>query len=357
SGTWTDLNPAQIQSTAITARGFTEHEHLNAVQLIHMNGRVYDYQLGRFLSVDPFIQFPLNSQSLNPYSYIMNNPLAGTDPTGYCEAETGTHITNCAQTEAVYSDGSTKDLGSINQKNPGEMASALGFASQFNGGNSNGAQQQTPSPLIKPEVKPANPISNDTQIPLHNTTLDNPKPSSHGYDCLGAACSHVGTIIAALQKSLAGQAEGSDDYKMVRNVVDFLGKPADALMDSQTTIINTDAKESDNRIAGDQDGRFADLNFSRRESIKERAGDLAHEISHVIDYWHRVDPSSLHSGVGPASTKEEMATEINAYMVQRAVYRGLHYIPNGNRLVTDMDVRNGAKLSLDFWCKGNPRCH
>jgi hypothetical protein len=48
-----------------------------------MNGRAYDYQLGRFLSVDPIIQFPTNSQSLNPYSYILNNPLAGTDPTGY----------------------------------------------------------------------------------------------------------------------------------------------------------------------------------------------------------------------------------------------------------------------------------
>ena len=48
-----------------------------------MSGRVYDYNLGRFLSVDPFIQAPSNSQSMNPYSYIMNNPLAGTDPTGY----------------------------------------------------------------------------------------------------------------------------------------------------------------------------------------------------------------------------------------------------------------------------------
>ena len=48
-----------------------------------MNGRGYDYDLGRFLSVDPVIQSPGNSQSLNPYSYIMNNPLSGTDPTGY----------------------------------------------------------------------------------------------------------------------------------------------------------------------------------------------------------------------------------------------------------------------------------
>jgi len=56
---------------------------LNDSDLIHMNGRVYDYNLGRFLSVDPFIQAPSNSQSLNPYSYIMNNPLSGIDPTGY----------------------------------------------------------------------------------------------------------------------------------------------------------------------------------------------------------------------------------------------------------------------------------
>lgn len=46
-----------------------------------MNGRVYDYNLGRFLSVDPFVHE--GSQGINPYSYLMNNPLAGTDPTGY----------------------------------------------------------------------------------------------------------------------------------------------------------------------------------------------------------------------------------------------------------------------------------
>ncbi len=66
-----------------TRRGFTDHEHLDDAELIHMNGRVYDYNLGRFLSVDPFIQAPTNSQSMNPYSYIMNNPLSGTDPSGY----------------------------------------------------------------------------------------------------------------------------------------------------------------------------------------------------------------------------------------------------------------------------------
>jgi RHS repeat-associated protein len=82
-GSWNDLNPAKIASTAVTPKGFTQHEHLNQLELIHMNGRAFDYHLGRFTGVDPFIQFPLNSQSLNPYSYILNNPLSGTDPTGY----------------------------------------------------------------------------------------------------------------------------------------------------------------------------------------------------------------------------------------------------------------------------------
>ena len=33
--------------------------------------------------MDPIVQFPTNSQSLNPYTYILNSPFAGTDPTGY----------------------------------------------------------------------------------------------------------------------------------------------------------------------------------------------------------------------------------------------------------------------------------
>ncbi|MBN7827368.1 hypothetical protein J0A66_19220 [Bowmanella dokdonensis] len=44
---------------------------------------MYDYKVGRFLSVDPIIHGSGNSQGINPYSYILNNPLSGTDPTGY----------------------------------------------------------------------------------------------------------------------------------------------------------------------------------------------------------------------------------------------------------------------------------
>lgn len=66
-----------------TTRGYTGHEQLDDLGLVNMNGRFYDPQIGRFISADPFIQSPDNLQSFNRYSYVMNNPLSFTDPSGY----------------------------------------------------------------------------------------------------------------------------------------------------------------------------------------------------------------------------------------------------------------------------------
>lgn len=78
--------PAGQANLTATNRGFTAHTQSDDVWLIHMNGRVYDQNLGRFLSVDPIVQDG-GSQALNPYSYIQNNPLSGTDPSGYAAAK------------------------------------------------------------------------------------------------------------------------------------------------------------------------------------------------------------------------------------------------------------------------------
>ncbi|MFL6604617.1 MAG: FG-GAP-like repeat-containing protein [Steroidobacteraceae bacterium] len=85
SSSWGGSPPPADWSSiaAVTHRGFTGHEQLDNVGLVHMNGRVYDPTIGRFLSADPYVQAPLQSQSLNRYSYIMNDPLSGTDPTGF----------------------------------------------------------------------------------------------------------------------------------------------------------------------------------------------------------------------------------------------------------------------------------
>lgn len=59
-----------------------------------MNGRVYDPQLGRFLSPDPIVQSPSNSQSWNRYSYVFNNPLKYTDPSGFACIRTDYYTKN-----------------------------------------------------------------------------------------------------------------------------------------------------------------------------------------------------------------------------------------------------------------------
>jgi RHS repeat-associated protein len=66
-----------------TNRSFTGHEAIEGTSLIHMNGRVYDSSIGRFLSADPYIQAPDDTQSYNRYSYVKNNPINYTDPSGY----------------------------------------------------------------------------------------------------------------------------------------------------------------------------------------------------------------------------------------------------------------------------------
>lgn len=63
-------------------RGYTGHEMMPEFGLINMNGRLYDPLICRFISPDPFIQEPFNSQNFNRYSYCLNNPLKYTDPSG-----------------------------------------------------------------------------------------------------------------------------------------------------------------------------------------------------------------------------------------------------------------------------------
>jgi RHS repeat-associated protein len=50
--------------------------------LMYYGARFYDGALGRFVQPDTIVPEPGNPQSLNRYSYVLNNPLRYTDPTG-----------------------------------------------------------------------------------------------------------------------------------------------------------------------------------------------------------------------------------------------------------------------------------
>ncbi|HEX6272385.1 MAG TPA: RHS repeat-associated core domain-containing protein, partial [Polyangiaceae bacterium] len=82
------LTPASASSDAATKNiraGFTGHETDVETGLVNMGGRIYDPRVGRFMQADPIPQ-PGWSQTLNRYSYVANNPLNMTDPTGFCAA-------------------------------------------------------------------------------------------------------------------------------------------------------------------------------------------------------------------------------------------------------------------------------
>jgi RHS repeat-associated protein len=147
---WMD-NGAKLHPSGggVTNHGFTGHEHLDDTNLIHMNGRVYDYRLGRFLSVDPIISNPANSQSINPYSYIGNNPLSGVDPTGYaeqCVMSTGSHVCNAAPALLTINGSPAEAFAS--SKNSG--ATPLGKAVQA------GSPADTAAPAAKQTNSNAN---------------------------------------------------------------------------------------------------------------------------------------------------------------------------------------------------------
>ncbi len=51
--------------------------------LYYYNARYYDSLIGRFISADTIVPDPANPQSLNRYTYVLNNPLKYTDPSGH----------------------------------------------------------------------------------------------------------------------------------------------------------------------------------------------------------------------------------------------------------------------------------
>lgn len=83
--TWGGYSQTQIAAfnSSNSRKGYTGHEHIDQANLIHMGGRVYDPRIGRFLSADPLVQAPNNTQSFNRYSYVINNPMNYVDPSGY----------------------------------------------------------------------------------------------------------------------------------------------------------------------------------------------------------------------------------------------------------------------------------
>ncbi|WP_371666573.1 FG-GAP-like repeat-containing protein [Streptomyces sp. NBC_00289] len=68
-------------TTGDLTRTFTGHENTPNTGLINMKGRLYDPNNHTFITPDPVLD-TTTSQTLNPYTYVHNDPLNNTDPSG-----------------------------------------------------------------------------------------------------------------------------------------------------------------------------------------------------------------------------------------------------------------------------------
>jgi RHS repeat-associated protein len=84
SVSWSDPTvPASETLSGGTLRGFTGHEHDVDLGYVNMGGRIYDPGSLSFLTTDPVIPKPMWAHAFHPYSYVVNNPVNATDPTGF----------------------------------------------------------------------------------------------------------------------------------------------------------------------------------------------------------------------------------------------------------------------------------
>ncbi|QDQ26011.1 hypothetical protein FNU76_06395 [Chitinimonas arctica] len=126
----------------IDNKGFTGHEMLDGLDLVHMNGRVYDPLVARFMSADPIIQDPEHSQSYNRYSYVWNNPTNLTDPTGFTAGQGGQTNINENVIGKLDQDFQTGSRVRMEGESPGStMLSMTSYGGNDERGNAGGERK------------------------------------------------------------------------------------------------------------------------------------------------------------------------------------------------------------------------
>ncbi len=81
---WTRGGAALCGAGTPTTRGYTGEEQLPVGCLVNLNARLYDPAPGRVLAGDPIISDDYDSQALDRYAYVHDNPLSLTDTDGRC---------------------------------------------------------------------------------------------------------------------------------------------------------------------------------------------------------------------------------------------------------------------------------
>ena len=123
------------------ASRYTGKERDTESGLDYFGARYYASNMGRMMSPDwsakaepvPYAKLD-NPQSLNLYSYVGNNPLSRTDPTGHYEINCGSGVKGCDKQQQRFNDAVTAGLKS-KDKSVVAAAKAYGALGEKNGVN------------------------------------------------------------------------------------------------------------------------------------------------------------------------------------------------------------------------------
>jgi RHS repeat-associated protein len=125
--------------TIFTDKLFTGQREMAGLGIYHYNARFYSPKLGRFLSADTIVPGYGNPQNLNRFSYVRNNPLRYTDPTGHVVADDGGGGSTCnIFTSSCNTSGGGGGCNTLASCIGGSGGSGSGGGGGSGGGNSGG---------------------------------------------------------------------------------------------------------------------------------------------------------------------------------------------------------------------------
>jgi RHS repeat-associated protein len=268
SGSPSSTDWSNIAST--TRHGFTSHTMLDNLNLIHMNGRVFDGQVDRFVSADPTLD-GASSQTINPYGYVGNNPLSATDPTGFC----GSGDDDCkVQSVNGQTLGDSMEMVDVTASplapDPGSAPSldaSLGFTGfDAPSGGSSTSEVPLSMEVITVNAKPKTPTNNNPPLAPIAPDFNPPgpggaptKPSSSRSSALQAMCKFGAKASDAPDLDMAGAIGMFGDASDIASSIPSLAASARGV---SPIIGNIGVAVSAGEIAGDAfSGQYGDMAF------------------------------------------------------------------------------------------------
>jgi RHS repeat-associated protein len=139
--TGADDTTCSIPASDFSNRGFTGHEQMpDGLCLVNMNARIYDPAIGRFMSPDDVIPDLYNGQSFDRYTYVSDNPLSYTDPTGHAQTGNDADLANLSgPATRIYYDTDSEGKIDVHGAGANDNKIAHEIGEQISHGGSSGS--------------------------------------------------------------------------------------------------------------------------------------------------------------------------------------------------------------------------